>query len=705
MKKTGSRDTRGSGLATVLVITAIMVTLSFTVAGLSFHHLSTTNRMSNTIYAKDLAEAAIAKAIDQVISNPTFGTSSGANVSVTSAGAPSGAFGSLTFDTAQAASLTHDFGGGQMTWRRSTNNAASDAPTTGDGIMVPGNAVFLSAVGYCQGTYRRVEAVIYIPKFPFAVASSGAISGTGLQITSLKPGGDPANKSDWAPASVATNSNAGENAVDFSGGNIVLNGDLQSHSGATLGTNTSITGSERLNSGTQTLPALTISNYDTAGKTGLHTLPNVIGSTTLTGYNRRQGDLVAANGLNLNGGVLFVNGNLSVSGGLSGSGAVIVNGTTNIQGSTVFSGTNKVSILSHDSLTIQGQSPASPSQISGIIYSDKSITASYAQLRGTVIANDPSGSNGKIGITQSQLIQDNTLTDVSVTVSSSIGKNGATGGGFMGTPINTGANLEFNGTGITSVYNAMTNSSIHASDVQASNVFNQSNVSSFGYPTSTTPGTPFYGIPTGLISVNITAAAVSTTQPSRFLDPATGSYVAPLQLTVNTVDNASPPNTYAPGVYKMVLNPDDPTKFTYVPYTGTVAPLGPADYGIKIDTAAPVSASSNWQPAAVTAMVSALNQRALATRGTPLSSTESSIATSVYTTQIATWLEQAQKASGFAIALGDLSRGSNPMTFQDALDPNYQYASNTDFWSLSLNDNSIMPLAERIRVMYWRDTP
>ncbi len=104
---------RGSGLATVLMVTAIATTLAFTTVGLSFHHLSATSKMGNGYYAKNLAEAALAKGIDKILQDQTFGqtVNAASTIRVNFPDAPSGSFGLLTFDGAEAQNYNNAISG------------------------------------------------------------------------------------------------------------------------------------------------------------------------------------------------------------------------------------------------------------------------------------------------------------------------------------------------------------------------------------------------------------------------------------------------------------------------------------------------------------------------------------------------------------------------------------------------------------------
>ncbi len=440
--KTPPRSRRGVGLATTLVIISIIVILAFAVAGVSISHLSVSTRLSNAEIARNRAESSLAQAIDRVIVDREAGTNFSGQVNLPAfAGEPAGT-GTVCFDTLQAGIQGIPF---------STNNLANDASVVGwNGRAVPGDGVHLIGIGTCNNVERRVEAVVFIPRFPYAIASSGPVSSQGglqvasLQDPSLLAGGGlssiPADKIE--PGDLATNSGSAT-ALDLKGNNVRITGDARASGGIDLGPSVLIEGAIRPNSDQVDIPDLDISLYDTAGKTGLQQYTNSESNLTVDGWARYSKathgpDMYVSGGLRLDGGVLFVDGNLHVTGGISGNGAVIVTGTTEIFDGGTFAADQMAAVVSQGSVKIDGQA-AGAAKFKGLIYTEGHLDADNIILAGAVVANAP-GAGSSVSLDNVEMIQlpgadEHTLT---------VGGSAAVGNGNEPDPPGVGSNPAFN---------------------------------------------------------------------------------------------------------------------------------------------------------------------------------------------------------------------------------------------------------------------
>ncbi len=608
----------------------------------------------------------------------------------------------------------------------SFNNLSSDTPRLAPEANVPGYAVFLSAVGVCKGTTRRVDTVVYVPKFPWAVASSGSIRSSGdIFLASVRKGGDPNLDADLLPASLATNSAAGDTAVEFVGSNITIKGDLQSHSGAKLGS-ALVLGEKRLNAAAITLPGLNVTDYNTQNKNGVQNLADIQPSTPIKGFAHRAGSLLCADGLVLDGGVLYVDGDLDVTGGIKGTGAVIVKGKTTVAGTSSFTGDNNLALLSKGDVQISGTA-SNPSQFRGMLYSEGNLSASHTSLVGTVIANDKSGGGGgQITLDKSRVIQDSTASAFNMTVT--------TGSGTSSTdPVPAGKRSLM---ALPTRVSWSRNSSLTAAENQAlflnstagdaairirqggtlaTDRWTQPGAQSSKYvvPPQATLGSNilFEGLASGdTVDLPIGMALRSDLDPMRFYDPVSKSYVMPV--TSNGALKNPDGSVLPAGSYITQTTGTGPADFKYVPYAGSVTAVGPNDVQVKVGNNAELPASDpTWKTQAQSEYIARLNALLISRRGTGLKPSETSVINnsgSLMNSQINSDVSALPQSCSIAIAISNDARSvaTQTITFEDGTNPNYvppTGGSSTETWSIDLNDNRLIPFAERVRVLYWRE--
>lgn len=422
---------RASGLPTVLMVSALLLVAAFTIVGLGYNHLSVSNRLNGAVEAKCLAEAAVAKGMEELQVNKEFGKGSytGPNpvdIVCTFPSSPSGANGVLTFTQATA-----------DLWEipKSTNNFDGTGATGGsNGRRVPTDAVHLVGVGRCNGVVRTVEAVLYIPRYPYAISSSGPVqTDGGLYVASVESEGDISDPSKHAKGHLVTNSNAGANAVVLNGTGNKITGDLQSVSGATVGTSI-IQGETRLNAAATEIPKINISTFDTTGKPGLKTLtsdtgPATTSSSPLNGFVRFDGGgtrTITFEQLHLDKGVMYVDGNLQVNQGIFGKGAIIVKGTTTVRGGGGLTSDNGVALLSGKKIDIAGDT-SNPSVLKGLMYSEGGLSSKDMKLRGVFINNDET-TNTPTNATSTEIVQTPENSNMQFQVQTSPGSSGVPGG-------------------------------------------------------------------------------------------------------------------------------------------------------------------------------------------------------------------------------------------------------------------------------------
>lgn len=394
---------RGASLATVIMVVAMMLALAFTVVAIAFTHLNLSFKSANNSRAKHLAEATIARAINELVANQNFGTTGTADertVRVTLESLPEGSEGVLSFDPSSASSLGVPC---------STNNRSETAMEGAAGKMIPGESFHLVAKAMVKNSTSVVEAVIIVPRFPYSVAAEGSIkSNGGLTVAAVRPdvvGYDlnfPIHEDDLEPGSLVTNSKSGDDAVVLSGQNKIY-GDLQSSSGVTVEAETSILGEIRTQAEDEALPIININSYDPELEPGLQEVNSGAGTLEVTGYNKSYGDLTVDNGVRLNGGVLFVDGNLTISaGGVRGKGALVSTGNITVYGDGDASSDNQAAIIADGNVVLQGAS-GDKAKFAGLIYTNGQLKAENLRLAGVFVA---AGSNSEVEFKNTEVYQD-----------------------------------------------------------------------------------------------------------------------------------------------------------------------------------------------------------------------------------------------------------------------------------------------------------
>lgn len=400
---------RGASLPTVMMVVALMMMLAFTVVAIAFNHLNLTFRSANNTKAEMLAEAVLALAIEKASQEvESYGVTNDGTIELGLDAYPGGK-GVLSFDKAKAAALGVPF---------STNNRSeSSVQGSNPGRVVPGQSLHLVAYAECQGARSTVETIVKIPKFPYSIASGGAIkSNGGLLVASLRPGAAydsslPIQEQDLEPGHLVSNSKSGDSAIEMTGDNTIM-GDLRSASGATIAQETKILGETRLKADPVKLPALHASSYDPRGGApdgsppenppdDIQIVNSNVGTLTVKGYNVSEGNLTVDNGINLKGGVLYVEGNLTVSaGGIKGKGAVIATGDITVVGGGEATTDNQAALIADGNITLRGTSAADKAKFAGLIYTNGNLNSENLRLAGVFVA---AGQNSDVTLRDTEL--------------------------------------------------------------------------------------------------------------------------------------------------------------------------------------------------------------------------------------------------------------------------------------------------------------
>ena len=423
----------GASLPTVIMVVALMMTLAFTVVAIGFNHLNLSFRSNNNTKAEHLAEAVLSLAIEKARLNVDefglTGSTADRTIILTLDSLPEGSRGVLSFDPSTAAELGVSF---------STNNR-SESSVEGSNPMqpVPGQSLHLVARAEVKGAFSTMEAVISVPKFPYSIASGGAIrSNGGLLVAAVRPDiaydlSSPIHREDLRPGHLVTNSSLGDEALVLTGTNTIM-GDIQSHSGAQIGTDTEILGETRLRANQVNLPKLDARDYDPyrslpagpapgtqPGEDEVQEVNSGAGVLNVKGYNvfgqKRADDtynpdahLVVDNGITLQGGVLYVNGNLTVSaGGVKGKGAIVATGNIIINGGGEATTDNQAALVANGDITLRGTS-SEKAKFAGLIYTKGDLQAENMRLAGVFVAAGQDTDDNGLPRTPSEVTLQNT---------------------------------------------------------------------------------------------------------------------------------------------------------------------------------------------------------------------------------------------------------------------------------------------------------
>lgn len=384
----------------VLIVAVVSLTLVLTVAAMATTHLTLSNKVSNSIRARQAADSLIQTVIAHLLEEPQFGHPS--HPSFTSDAALMQLEGhqtraQLAFDPAQAAANDIPV---------SLNNVDTDAPAQGIDRVIPSESLQLWAVGECGGVKKTVEVVVHIPRFPYVVCTSGPFESRGPLVVGTLPetlDADTVESGDLLPGHLASNSDRSD-AVSLRDEAVVA-GDVESVGGISAPASVVIQGSRLANSEPVEIPDLRIEDYDTEFRPGVEVFTGSSSNTTLAGYNRSTTHTTVEGDLTLEAGVLYVAGDLTVRGDINGRGAIFTEGNILVQNSTDIVGDQQIALVAGGDVVLNGGG-----RFRGVVYTEGNFTSSGVGLVGAFVNNAGSG-GGRVAITDAGIVAgDSTLS-------------------------------------------------------------------------------------------------------------------------------------------------------------------------------------------------------------------------------------------------------------------------------------------------------
>lgn len=377
---------RGVSLGGTLLAVSVLSLLAFTLASLCVTHLRLVSQQDDGVLASNAARSAVSAAISKVIETKTFGRDRAPEAEVRLEIGE--AQGYLTFNAqaAQESDLPY-----------STNNLEGTEDVSGaEGALVPSATVHLVAIGHSGNATRRIEAVLRVPPFPWAIASGGRIeTKNGVMVGALPAGTSepPADLELLLPADLVANGS--DSQAILLGNNSTVLGDVETPGQVVLGPQSvEVRGEIRSGSEPVKLPTIHATDYDPAS-TGTAHIPlsqsDVDGGTReITGFARAQGgNLTFEEPLLLSNGQLFVDGNLTLEGGVQGTGMLIATGDITITAGAQLQGQTELAVVSGGRVDLRGVGSAG-SIIRGLFYAERGLDAQELTLIGSLLTGNAS---------------------------------------------------------------------------------------------------------------------------------------------------------------------------------------------------------------------------------------------------------------------------------------------------------------------------
>ncbi|MEW6277821.1 MAG: hypothetical protein AB1758_04290 [Candidatus Eremiobacterota bacterium] len=392
---------RGASLASTLLLSGLLLMLAFTLAAASLAHVNVGVRLSNGQHARNLAESALSRAIERVLAtNGSYGSAGDEEVRVQFPGSPAGSRGFLTFSPARATAEQVGV---------STFNLRNDGWVRGYGNrVVPGESVHLVAFGTSGGAVRRMEAILGIPTYRYALSNNGPLESEGdLVVAGVEQAADAVYANDQAdrllPGHIGSNSAL--RLLPLAPREILVKGDARAGATIDLGGGAEVEGELRPNDPGLALPEVDLNDFDPArfGSTVLIEEDAdgdgavSVGNIALEGLVKQRVDLTADRvrlAPDGGGAIVYVDGDVTIRQGLRGVGVLIATGDLTIRdaGETSLTAENTAALLAGGDILITGQDALGAGSrrtrfFQGLVYGGGKISLENVTVVGSVVGN------------------------------------------------------------------------------------------------------------------------------------------------------------------------------------------------------------------------------------------------------------------------------------------------------------------------------
>lgn len=272
----------------------------------------------------------------------------------------------------------------------SIDNLQNSVSVEVGGSLVPAATARLIGRAQQGSQSAEVELLLYIPPFPYVLASSGPVEArSGVLVGELLsyqlPDSGSLADAVLGPADVGSNSSSSQ-AVLFDGRSRIT-GNIETPGEVVLGPQVVIEGEVRGGWGDVAVPRLNPQDYDPVVR-GLVFTPVPPPGVPLSGTHRHTGNLVLPS-LDLRNAFLYVQGSLEVQGRLKGQGVVVTTGDLRVGGGTdLTAGSLDLALVCGQNAILRGSSPET-SAFHGVVYTGGSLDARQVSVVGSVVAHSP----------------------------------------------------------------------------------------------------------------------------------------------------------------------------------------------------------------------------------------------------------------------------------------------------------------------------
>ena len=397
------KRSRGGALVTVILGLTITLTVLFLLGQVATQHLGFVASLEARQQARNLAEAAVARGLAEILESESYGVSRprGRRIVVRGSELWGGGEGegTLTFSPAEDRQYF------------STNNLTRTTSVPGSGRSVPKGVAHLVGVGRYAGATRVVEALYYRPPFPFGASASGPIiAPEGLSVVGLAAGadltGEPGEISSSARAASSLRSTSGGDPAIRLGPGCQVLGDLSAPGVVRVDPGATVSGEVRSGDSPGRLPVVDVETLMASleSVSGAAGVSGQVGSLSVNWVTGCSEDLTVLGDLTLQQGVLYVRGDLEVRGAVQGDGLVLVGGRTSLLGGAELRAQNMVAVGSVGDVAMTAQGSAGYF-FQGLVYSGGNLEAREITVLGSLITNAPAGS-GQMTLENMTLVQD-----------------------------------------------------------------------------------------------------------------------------------------------------------------------------------------------------------------------------------------------------------------------------------------------------------
>ncbi|MHB2018777.1 MAG: hypothetical protein ACYCW6_17650, partial [Candidatus Xenobia bacterium] len=378
------RCSKGSTLAMVLGAVGLCATLAFALTSSSVFQLSVSNQVTASTQARQLAERAITATISKLMMDQKFGQKGESMLVPAPPGSPANWGGFVYFNGGSPVPAGMPY---------SVNNLTVNGSVPGfNNRIIPPGVAQIVGCGVVGSAVVSTETLVYLPRCPFVISSSGPIQSSGGLVVAADEEPTLAQimadvqNGNLLPGSIVSNGN-GSPAITL-GPQVDIEGNVQTCGTVQLdpGGGTLVGGAVKQNADAVAIPNIDLTAFDPKVQQRPGVAPVSTGTVpggALTGFNRGMGPIT------LNNAVLYVQGSVTIQGGLTGTGAVIATQDVTLEGGANLSAANQCAILCNGNLTITG--PGQSGAFQGLVYTQGNFSAQHITLVGTFIANGLTG--------------------------------------------------------------------------------------------------------------------------------------------------------------------------------------------------------------------------------------------------------------------------------------------------------------------------